>query len=111
MSNYIKATYFEDDDLKVTLEELDGNLMVHVTIYSFNREVYGKLLYLWGQIQERAYWQGYEEIYTYTLDNRVPGILQSDGEQIGVFQKDGHQYKVWKWDLKSDWELLPSPSE
>lgn len=99
MFKYIKKEFYSDDDLTITLEEADGNLMAHATIHSANKHSIKQLLEIWEEIKSRAYWQGYEEIYTYSNDPRMFDIVKG-GEEIGEFEKDGVKYKVWKWDLK-----------
>lgn len=99
MFKYIKREFYSDDDLTVTLEEADGNLMAHVVLYSASKASINRVLQVWQEIKERAYWQGYEEIYTYSNEPRMFDIVKG-GEQVGEFEKDGIKYKVWKWELK-----------
>lgn len=98
MFKYIQKEFYKDDDLTVTLEEGDGNLMAHVAVHSASKSSIGRILEIWDDIRNRAYWQGYEEIYTYSNEPRMFEIVKG-GEQVGEFEKDGIKYKVWKWDL------------
>jgi hypothetical protein len=99
MYNYIKKKFYEDDNITITLEEADGYLMAHVTIFSFSRSVLKRIQEVWYEICERAYWQGYEEIYTYSNEPRMFKLIKG-GSEVGGFEKDGANYKVWKWELK-----------
>lgn len=101
MSNYIKATFYEDEDIKVTLEEMDGYLMAHLTIYQFSKSVHKKVLSLREEIINRAYFSGYDAIYSYTADERIPRLIGEELEELGDFYFHGKNYKVWKWELKS----------
>lgn len=99
MFSYVKKEFYDDDDLTVTLEEADGNLMAHVAIRNASKSTINKMLGIWEDIQYRAYWQGYEEIYTYSNEPRMFDIVKG-GTEVGGFDKDGVKYKVWKWELK-----------
>lgn len=98
MFSYVKKEFYDDDDLTVTLEEADGNLMAHVAIRNASKSIINKMLKIWEDIQYRAYWQGYEEIYTYSNEPRMFDIVKG-GTEVGEFDKDGTKYKVWKWEL------------
>lgn len=98
MSNYIKQVFYENDDFTITLEEVEGNLMVHVSFDDFNRDILNAVLNLWTIIKDRAYWQGYEQIYTYTREPRMFSLFK-DGHKKGEFEKDGFTYEVWEWEL------------
>lgn len=99
MFSYIKKEFYNDGDIIITLEEADGNLMAHVTINSASKASVEELLRQWNDIKHRAYWQGYEEIYTYSGEPRMFNLVRG-GQEVGEFEKDGQTYKVWKWELK-----------
>lgn len=99
MFSYIKKVFYQDDDITVTLEEADGNLMAHLYASKVSIPIAKRILELWNVICERAYWQGYEEIYTYSNEPRMFKLVKG-GEEVGEFNKNGVNYKVWKWDLK-----------
>lgn len=98
MSKYIKLKFYEDDDMLITLEEMDGELMVHLAMYKCSRPIIRKALELWSEILRRAYWQGYEHIYTYTMEPRMFKFFVN-GKKFGEFEKDGKTYEVWGWEL------------
>lgn len=99
MSSYIEKVYYEDDNFIIRLEEIEGVLMVHVTFNLFSKDIYQKVLSVWDEIQSRAYWQGYENIYTYTQEPRMLHLFK-DGEQIGTCNYKGKEFMVLKWELK-----------
>lgn len=99
MSDYVKYIFYSDEKLLVTLEKLDGYVLAHVSIFSPDKKTIKRLLEIWVEILARAYWQGYEEIYTYTKDERMLKIVKG-GEIIGEYERNGEIFKVVKWDLK-----------
>ena len=99
VSSYIKKTFYEDDRFKITLEEVDGYLMVHLAVYDFSKAILREILDMWKTIQHRAYTSGYDEIYTYTQEPRMFKFFPN-AEKLGEVEKSGQTYEVWKWDLK-----------
>jgi hypothetical protein len=90
-----RITYYQDDDIKVYLEEVGEQVFIHVAIYSFSKSVLKKIKAKWGEVIQKMYINGYEEAFTYTKDSRIVKMIGYP-EMIG--QKDG--YEVWKWELK-----------
>ena len=98
MHNYIKKVYYEDDDIIVTLEELDGLLLAHVAIEHSSKKVLKRILKVWEEIKRAAYWQGYENIYTYTKEGRMLKFFK-DWKKYGTCQYKGETYEVVGWAL------------
>ncbi len=96
---YIKKVFYEDDDVCATLEQLDGELMVHFHADNFSNEILTKLRAIWDQIVEGAYWQGYEKISTYTSDPRTYKLFKG-WYKLGEFERAGQIFEVVAWDLK-----------
>lgn len=98
VTSYIKKTYKETDDYKISLEEVDGYLMVHVAIYSFSKSILKELKEEWKQICFKAYSSGYDKIYTYSLEERMFKFFPG-AKKLGEVSKDGLTYGVWEWGL------------
>lgn len=99
ISNYIKKVFYEDDRFKITLEEVDGYLMVHLAVYEFSKSILKEIKVLWKDIRDRSYMSGYDKIYTYTREPRMFKFFP-EAEKLGEFEKSGLTYEVWVWELK-----------
>lgn len=95
---YETKVIHKDEDCKITLEELDGKLFVHVGLFKFSRPVLEKLLIIWATIKAKCYYLGYEAIYTYTRDPRIVKFFPN-GEELGDYEYQGQNYKVFQWVL------------
>lgn len=89
-----RETYYQDNDIKVYLEEIDNNVFIHVGIYNMSKSILRKIKEKWGEIVLKMYYLGYEEVFAYTKDNRIINLI-GGAEKIGK-EKD---YEVYKWDL------------
>lgn len=89
-----RRTYEETDDYKVWLEDINEQLFVHVAIYNPSKDVIQNIKEAWANIMLDAWFDGYEDVFTYTKDSRII-------KMIGGAQKIGQHedYEVWKWDL------------
>ena len=101
-----RRTYYEDDDFAISLEELSGQLFVHLAIFKASKRVITKAKEIWQEIQDKCYWLGYEQINTYTTEMRVVSFFKG-WERLGEFEKDGKHYEVARWVLKSPLDLSP----
>ena len=95
---YETKTIFEDDDCKVSLEELEGKLFVHVKLFRATRPVLDKLQEIWAAIRDKCYWLGYEAIYTYTKEPRMVKFFPGS-EFLGGYDYKGEKYGVYQWAL------------
>jgi len=99
MDDFQRRTYFENNDYKVYLEEISGNVFIHVSIYHATRSVIKQIKETWGEIVLRMYFLGYEDLFCYTADNRIIKMIGGAtkvAENVKFQKKD---YEVWKWDL------------
>ena len=89
-----RRTYEETDDYKVWLEDINEQLFVHVAIYNPSKDVVQNIKEAWANIMLDAWFDGYEDVFTYTKDSRIV-------KMIGGAQKVGQHedYEVWKWEL------------
>lgn len=90
-----RRTYIETDNYRVWLEDISDQLFVHVAIYNPTREVIAEIKEAWGNVVLDAWFDGYEDLFTYTKDSRIIKMI-GGAEKIG--EHDG--YEVWKWELK-----------
>ena len=90
-----RRTYEETDDYKVWLEDINEQLFVHVAIYNPSKDVVQNIKEAWANIMLDAWFDGYEDVFTYTKDSRIV-------KMIGGAQKVGQHedYEVWKWELR-----------
>jgi len=98
MSKYISKVFYDDDQITLKLEEVDAHLMVHLVIKKALPSSIKKARIVFQEIKERAYWQGYEQIYTYTKDDRMLKFFGAN-KVISNVEYKGETYKVVQWDL------------
>lgn len=91
---YDKTVYYEDNDIKIVLEEIGEQMFIHVGIFNMTKEILNKIREKWGEVVISLYFEGYENLYTYTKDNRIVKLI---GSPEYVDTADG--IEVWKWDL------------
>lgn len=90
-----RRTYYENDDFRIWLEDINDQLFVHVAIYNATPSVVKTIKERWAELMIDCWFDGYEDVFTYTKDNRII-------KQIGGAEKIGQHedYEVWKWDLR-----------
>mgnify|MGYP001553592429 CR=1 FL=1 len=94
-----RRTYYENEDYNLSLEEKDGLLFVHLIFFNVSKNIIKDISSKWNEIKEKCYWLGYEYIYTYTTDPRVPKLF--DGwEPVTEVNYYGTKYEVIRWELK-----------
>ena len=89
-----RKTYYQDDDIKVYLENINDQVFVHVAIYNANKSVFNKILQKWGEVVLKVYAAGYDNLFAYTKDSRIIKMI-GGGEKIG--EHEG--FEVYKWEL------------
>lgn len=90
-----RRTYEETDDYKVWLEDINDQLFIHVAIYNPSKSVIQGIKEAWANIILDAWFDGYEDVFTYTRDSRIIRMI-GGAEKIGQHE----DYEVWKWELK-----------
>lgn len=91
---YFANTYRETDDYRIWTEVLNEQFVVHVTIYNATPSVIKQIKEGWAELMIEAYFDGYEQVYTYTKDSRIVDII-GGATKIGMHE----DYEVWKWEL------------
>jgi hypothetical protein len=89
-----RKTYYEDDNFKVYLEEINDQVFIHVGIYNFSKAIFKEIKAVWARALVDIYFAGYEDVFVYTKDNRIVKLI-GGATKIGQHQ----EYEVWKWDL------------
>ena len=89
-----RRTYKETDDFRIWLEDINDQLVVHVIIYNPSPSVLKQIKESWGELMIDCYFQGYEDVFTYTKDNRIIHYI-GNAKMVGKHQ----DYEVWKWEL------------
>lgn len=93
--HFERETYYQDDDIKVYLEEINTEVFMHVGIYNMSKSILRKIREKWGEIVIKMYYLGYEEVFAYTKDSRIIKMI-GGAEKIGEYKG----YEVYKWELK-----------
>jgi hypothetical protein len=86
---------FENDDFQFSLENINNLPFVHLYCKRFDRSVLEEIKLRWGELLISLYFDGYEELFTYTKDMRIPNLV-GGGEVVG--EHEGN--KVIRWELK-----------
>lgn len=89
-----RRTYYEEDNFKVYLEEINGQVAIHVAIYKFSKAILKDIKRVWAEVMVKMYLLGYEAAFAYTKDNRIVKLI-GGAEKVGEHQN----YEVWKWEL------------
>lgn len=89
-----RTTIFKDDNYRISVEEIDGCLFVHCELYKFSKAVLKDVKTTWAELLIHLYFMGYEEVFTYTKDMRLPNLV-GGGQVIGSWD----DWRVVKWDL------------
>lgn len=90
-----RRTYDSTDDYKIWMEDINDQLFIHATIYNSTKATINQIKEKWAELIIDAYFQGYEDVFTYTKDSRIVKLI-GGGEKIGEHEN----YEVWKWDLR-----------
>ena len=95
---YKKINFYNDDDINVDLQYLNGDLLLHCTVNGkYSKRVKEKLQEQFMVISELAYMEGFEEMFSYTQNLKFANLIYPC-EVIGEVPHS--DYKVVRWDLK-----------
>lgn len=95
VADFKRWDYFRNDDFHVYLEYFSDQLFVHVGIFNFDKSVLAQIKEVWANVALDAYFDGYEDLFAYTKDNRIIKLI---GGAVKVGQHEN--YEVWKWELQ-----------
>lgn len=89
-----RKTYYEDENFRVYLEDINGQVAIHVAIYNISKSVFKQIKQKWAEVLVKMYYAGYEEVFAYTKDSRIVKMI-GGAEMVG----EAKGYEVWKWEL------------
>lgn len=90
-----RRTYYETSDYRIWLEDINEQLFIHVAIHNSTKTIITEVKEKWAELMIDAYFEGYEDVFAYTKDNR---IIKMIGGATKVGQHE--DYEVWKWELR-----------
>lgn len=90
----MSKVYYEDDDIRVWTENINDQAFIHVGIFNMTKGVLEKIKEKWGELIISLYFEGYENVFTYTKDNRIIKLIGG-----AEYVDSAKGYEVWKWDL------------
>lgn len=95
-----RETFYEDDLIKVSLEEDGGNLYAHLIFYVVSKKSVNWAKEIFEALKAKCYWAGYEYIYSYTQDGRIPELIPG-WEHVGAVEDEYENlWGVFRWELK-----------
>ncbi len=97
MSNRI--VLFSDEDMKLSYEVIQENLFIHVEYDNFSKSILNKTRKLWKEFLLRAFFDGWEEIFTYTKDPRIVKMI-GGAEELYDSKLQRLGLRMFKWDLR-----------
>ncbi len=95
-------TILDEDDFRVDLELEGEYLFVHCHIKTWAPSVLKKLRLGFNELKQMAYLEGYDNLYTYTGNNRWCKLLDDNFKHISDITVLGQDYEVLGWGLKQD---------
>lgn len=94
----MRSTFYEDDSIKVSLEQFENKVFVHLKFYKVSKKTVKWVDDIFTVLKDKLFMAGWDEIYTYTEDDRVPKMFL--GEYVGEDNDAyGRNWKVYKWVL------------
>lgn len=95
-----RKVFYDSDDFTMKWEKLNEQLFVHIEIDRASQPIVEKIKEVWVSFQAQAYFEGYENIYTYTQDPRIVKIVGGAVEVEDDKLKDTPDWRMFKWELK-----------
>jgi hypothetical protein len=85
------ATIYQDDDLIVQAEIIEGNPYLHCTILEFKKSVMKRTRVVWEDIKEGFYYEGFDNIYSISPNPRFikfigGALVEQLDDELGVYQ-------------------------
>lgn len=86
---------YVDDNVSFEYEFINDQVFVHVVFLTTpTKASIEKLKTVWFNFKDYVYWQGYEDIFTYTKDPRVMNIIDP-----GKYLDTVNGLEVYQWVL------------
>lgn len=90
-----RTPWFSDDNYMLSYEKIDGHVFVHIVIDKMTKAVLRDINQKWNDFRLRLYSLGYEHVFTYTDDMRIPKLVDGDPQVVGEWKGK----KVVSWEL------------
>lgn len=87
-----RQTAYQDENILFQFEFIKEQLFVHVVFKKVSKAIIGQFKTVWKNFKDYVYWQGYEDIFTYTFDPRIIRMVEP-AKQIGYNNKLGGIYQ------------------
>lgn len=98
LSDFKSKVYYEDEDFMLKVEELDGHLFMHVDVTNWTPSSYKRGVEKFEEVIKRAYWGGYEAVYTYIKNPKFAKMFGSP-EWLQTLNHNDEQYELMRWKL------------
>ncbi len=97
-----KRLYRDDEEFQLWYEVINEELFVHVHIYSFNKTVLRDIKETFALLLIDAYFDGWEDVFTYTEDDRIVRLVGGGAIEVGVNDPKLKSLglRMFKWVLK-----------
>lgn len=99
MSDRQTRTVYEDEDFSVVLEERCSILFLHCYVDNYSKSVKKKMLDVFEELKQAAFYNGWGELYSYTPNGKFARLLPG-AEKIDSFEEGGTEYEVFEWVLQ-----------
>ena len=95
-----RKVFVIDNDFTIKWEKLNEQLFVHIEIVRMDTSVFSRIKAAWTAFMAQAYFEGYEDIYTYTQDPRIVKMVGGAVELQNDKLKATPDWRMFKWELK-----------
>jgi len=85
------AIIYQDDDLVVQAEIVEGNPYLHCKVLNFKKSVMKRGIVVWEDIKEGFYYEGFDNIYSLSHNSRFikfinGSLLETLDNGMGVYK-------------------------
>lgn len=95
-----RKVFHTDPGFVIKWEKLNDQLFVHIEIMVASASVFTRIKEAWTAFMAQAYFEGYEDIYTYTQDPRIVKLVGGAIELKDDRLKETPDWRMFKWELK-----------
>lgn len=93
-----RIVYAKDEDIDLSYEVINDCLFVHVVFERFNKAILSKTRIAWERMLIDAYFDGWEQVFTYTKDPRIINLIGGATEMFDDKLNEINM-RMFKWDL------------
>ena len=95
-----REVFIADPSFTLKWEKLEGQLFVHIEVVEASASIISRIKEAWMSFMAQAYFEGYEDIFTYTRDPRIVNIVGGAIELKDDRLNDAPGWRMYKWDLR-----------